>query len=42
MRDEHGVYGNTPATDFYLDKSKPTYIGGMLEMCNHRLYRFWA
>jgi hypothetical protein len=42
MRDEQGVYRNTPATDFYLDKEKPTYIGGILEMCNHRLYRFWA
>jgi hypothetical protein len=41
-RDEQGVYRNTPSTDFYLDKRKPTYIGGMLEMCNHRLYRFWA
>jgi hypothetical protein len=42
IRDEHGVYRNTPLTDFYLDKRKPTYIGGILEMCNHRLYRFWA
>src|SRR5688500_11465956 len=28
------TYRNTPATDLYLDKRKPTYIGGMLEMCN--------
>ena len=42
MRDERGAYRNTPATDFYLDKSKPTYIGGILEMCDQRLYRFWA
>ena len=26
----------------HLDKKKPTYIGGMLEMANHRLYRFWG
>jgi len=37
-----GVYRNTPATDLYLDKRKPAYIGGMLEMCNRRLYPFWG
>ncbi len=37
-----GVYQNTPATDFYLDKRKPSYIGGMLEMANHRLYPYWG
>jgi hypothetical protein len=36
------VYRNTPATDLYLDKRKPSYIGGILEMCNHRLYPFWG
>jgi O-methyltransferase domain/Dimerisation domain len=36
------TYQNTPATDLYLDKRKPTYVGGMLEMCNHRLYPFWS
>jgi hypothetical protein len=37
-----GIYSNTQATDFYLDKRKPSYMGGMLEMCNHRLYGFWG
>ena len=37
-----GVYYNTPSTDFFLDKRKPSYIGGMLEMANHRLYPFWG
>jgi precorrin-6B methylase 2 len=36
------IYQNTPATNLYLDKHKPTYIGGILEMCNHRLYSFWG
>lgn len=36
------TYRNTSATDLYLDKRKPTYIGGMLEMCNRRLYPFWS
>jgi len=37
-----GVYSNTPATDFFLDKRKPSYIGGILEMANQRLYGFWG
>ena len=36
------TYQNTPATNIYLDKHKPAYIGGILEMCNHRLYSFWS
>ena len=39
---EGDIYRNTPATDLYLDKRKPTYVGGMLEMCNRRLYPFWS
>lgn len=37
-----GKYYNTPATDFFLDKRKKSYIGGMLEMANNRLYPFWG
>jgi hypothetical protein len=37
-----GRYYNTPSTDFFLDKRKPSYIGGVLEMANHRLYPFWG
>jgi hypothetical protein len=37
-----GLYCNTPATGLYLDKRKPSYIGGILEMANHRLYGFWG
>lgn len=33
-----GEYSNTPATALFLDKHKPSYIGGMLEMANQRLY----
>lgn len=35
------VYANTPETDQFLDRKKPSYIGGILEMANHRLYPFW-
>ena len=38
----NGRYYNTPSTDFFLDKRKPSYIGGVLEMANHRLYPFWS
>jgi hypothetical protein len=37
-----GRYRNTAETATFLDKSSPTYIGGVLEMCNSRLYRFWG
>lgn len=37
-----GIYSNTPETDLFLDKAKPSYIGGILEMANHRLFRYWG
>jgi hypothetical protein len=37
-----GKYLNTAATDLFLDKRKPSYIGGILEMANARLYPSWA
>jgi 2-polyprenyl-3-methyl-5-hydroxy-6-metoxy-1,4-benzoquinol methylase len=42
LRREDGKYANTPATDLYLDRHKPTYVGGILEMANQRLYGHWA
>jgi hypothetical protein len=35
-------YSNTPETDLFLDRAKPSYLGGMLEMANARLYGFWG
>jgi O-methyltransferase domain/Dimerisation domain len=37
-----GIYSNTPSTDLFLDKAKPSYIGGMLEMANRRLFLHWG
>ena len=37
-----GIYSNTPETELFLDRTKPSYIGGLLEMANGRLYRFWG
>jgi hypothetical protein len=39
---ENGVYRNAPDTDLFLDKNKPSYIGGILEMASVRLYPFWG
>lgn len=37
-----GKYANTASTDIFLDRKKPSYIGGILEMANQRLYGHWA
>jgi predicted O-methyltransferase YrrM len=37
-----GRYRNTAETAAFLNKESPTYIGGILEMFNARLYRFWG
>jgi predicted O-methyltransferase YrrM len=36
------VYRNTQTTAIFLDKTSPAYIGGILEMSNARLFRFWS
>ena len=35
-------YANTAETDLFLDRHKPSYVGGILEMANARLYPFWG
>ncbi len=35
------TYANAPETDLFLDKGKPSYVGGILEMANHRLFGHW-
>jgi hypothetical protein len=37
-----GIYRNAPCADAFLDKRKPSYLGGVLEMANARLYGFWG
>ena len=39
---EDGQYRNTAETDQFLVRGKLTYLGGMLEMANERLYPFWG
>jgi SAM-dependent methyltransferase len=35
-------YANTAETARFLDRTKPSYVGGILEMANARLYGFWG
>lgn len=41
LKDE-AIYSNTEETNTFLDKNKPSYVGGILEMCDSRLYKFWG
>src|SRR5205823_3091380 len=41
LQREGDVYRNAPAADLYLDRRKPSYVGGLLEMASARLYGFW-
>jgi O-methyltransferase/methyltransferase family protein len=38
----NGRYRNTAETAAFLDKRSSAYVGGILEMCNARLYGFWG
>jgi O-methyltransferase domain/Dimerisation domain len=42
LRRKGNRYSNTPETDLFLDRNKPSYVGGLLEMCAVRLYPFWS
>ncbi|MGQ0732153.1 MAG: methyltransferase [Acidobacteriota bacterium] len=42
LRRDGDRYANTAETDLFLDRGKPSYIGGILEMANARLYGFWG
>ena len=37
-----GVYRNTPSSDLYLDRNKPSYLGGFFEMASVRGYPLWG
>jgi hypothetical protein len=38
---DNGTYANTQETEIFLDRAKPSYVGGLLEMLNARLFGFW-
>ncbi|MDY0882129.1 methyltransferase [Dongia soli] len=39
---QDGLYRNSPDSELFLDRAKPTYIGGMIEMMDRRLYGYWG
>jgi O-methyltransferase/methyltransferase family protein len=41
-RDADGRYQNTEATNLYLDRAKPTYLGGSFDQYNRREYGMWG
>ncbi len=40
-RDREHRYANTRQADLFLDRAKPSYIGGLLELSSKRLYALW-
>jgi hypothetical protein len=41
-RNAEETYANTPEAGMFLDRAKPSYVGGILEMASARLYSFWG
>jgi len=39
---ENALYSNSTDTNIFLDRNKPSYIGGILELANRRLYNSWG
>ena len=39
---ETALYSNSRDTDHFLDRNKPTYLGGGLELGNSRIYKMWG
>jgi hypothetical protein len=42
VRDDNGCYANSAEAALYLDRSKPTYVGGVLESAISRNYALWG
>nr|WP_245524962.1 MULTISPECIES: methyltransferase dimerization domain-containing protein [unclassified Bradyrhizobium] len=38
LQRENGIYRSAVDTDLFLDRAWPSYVGGILEMANDRLY----
>ena len=41
LQRQDGRYSNAPDCDLFLDRAKPSYMGGVLDLATTRLYRFW-
>jgi precorrin-6B methylase 2 len=42
LQRNNGKYSNVPESDFFLDRKKPSYIGGVMEMASQRLFPHWS
>jgi hypothetical protein len=42
VRHPDGRYANSPESDLYLDRNKPTYVGGVLDTSIARNYAVWG
>jgi precorrin-6B methylase 2 len=41
-RDKSGRYANTFRSAMFLDRAKPSYVGGLMELSSKRLYELWS
>jgi precorrin-6B methylase 2 len=41
-RDRSGRYSNTVRTGLFLDRARPSYVGGLMELSSNRLYDLWS
>jgi len=41
-RDSNERYANTRHASWFLDRNKPSYIGGLMELSSRRLYDLWS
>jgi hypothetical protein len=41
-RDKAGRYANTFRSALFLDRAKPSYVGGLMELSSTRLYDLWS
>ncbi len=41
-RDRAGLYSNSRQAGLFLDRARPSYIGGLMELSSKRLYDLWS
>jgi hypothetical protein len=41
-RDRAGLYSNSREASLFLDRAKPSYLGGLMELSSRRLYDLWS
>jgi hypothetical protein len=41
-RDRAGLYSNSRQAALFLDRARPSYVGGLMELASKRLYELWS